>query len=179
VKYTVKVEGLKDLDAALGVLTKAAARSTLTRVLKKAAEPIRESAEEAAPVRDASAPDVYYGGAKVGKGRRRAPGERGKLRRPGTDKALWQAGTRLTRPQAAKVRKAGKNFAEYYVGSRDPIARLLEFGTVNSPAQPMIRPAWDAHKANTLQIIIRELGAEIDKSVQRQVRKVARAAAKG
>lgn len=172
--FTVKVEGLRELEAALSQLPKAVAKATLVRVLKKAAEPIREAAERAAPVRDPGAPDKYYGGAKVGKGHTRPEGQRGKLRRTGTDKALWQAGTRLTRRQAGNARKEGKDFAEYYVGSRDPIARLLEYGTANAAPHPMIRPAWASNKDRALETIKEELGGEIAKSAQRLAKRAAK-----
>jgi HK97 gp10 family phage protein len=178
-KQIVKVEGLRQLEAALAELPKATGKAVLRRVLKAAAAPIYEDAKGRAPSRDADAAPVYYGGAKVGKGKRRSESERGTLRRPGTDEALVQSGTRLTRNQARLARKEGKDAAEHYVGSRDPIARLLEFGTANTSAQPVFRPAWDAHKGKALDIIATELGAEIGKAAARIAKKTAKFAAKG
>ncbi len=49
---TVKIEGLKQLDAALGELTKATARAVTRRALLKAAEPMVQAAKQFAPVGD-------------------------------------------------------------------------------------------------------------------------------
>lgn len=165
---TIKMAGFKELGAALDQLPKATAKATAVRVLKKAGEPIRAAAQASAPARPAGAPDIFYG-----------KGDNKKLRRPGTDKALWQMGTRLSKNQARLAKKEGKDFAEVYVGTRDPVARILEFGTVDMPAHPMIRPAWSANAGNALATIGQELGTEIDKSAKRLARKAARLAAKG
>ena len=165
---TIKVDGLKDLDRALGELGKSAGKAVLRRVLKAAAEPIYQAAKARAPSRPAGAKPVYYG-----------KGENKRLRRPGTDEALVQSGTRLTRNQQRTVKREGKDTAEHYVGSRDPIARLLEYGTVNTRAQPVFRPAWEANKDQALTIIKESLGAQIEKTAKRQQAKAARLAAKG
>lgn len=164
----VRVEGLKELENALRELPKSTGKAVLRRVLKAAAEPIYKDAKSRAPSRPSDAKPVYYG----------PKGDR-KLRRPGTDEALVQTGTRLTRNQARLARKEGKNSAEHYVGSRDPIARLLEFGTAHSAAQPIIRPAWDGHKEEALRIITSDLGAEIEKAAERLAKKNAKLTVKG
>jgi hypothetical protein len=46
----LKIEGLRELDAALGQFSKATARGVLHRALKKAAVPIRDQARQDAPV---------------------------------------------------------------------------------------------------------------------------------
>src|SRR5690606_41921919 len=48
-KVTVKIEGLKELDRALGQLPKSAAKATLRKVLKEAAEPVARLARQKAP----------------------------------------------------------------------------------------------------------------------------------
>lgn len=48
-KVRVKVEGLKELDEALGELSKATARNTMRKALINAAEPMRAAAERNAP----------------------------------------------------------------------------------------------------------------------------------
>lgn len=164
----VKIEGLKDLEAALAELPKATGKSVLRRVLAKAALPILDAAKSRAIRRPDDAKPVYYGrkGAK-------------KLRRPGTDEVLIQAGTRLTKNQARQARKEGKNYSEYYVGSRDPIARLIEYGTSDTPAHPIFRPAWEGGKDDALKIISEELGGEIEKAAVRVAKKAAKLAAAG
>lgn len=166
-KFSAKVEGLKDLDAALGELGKSAGTAVLRRVLKKAAQPIYETAKALAPERAADAPKAYFkrDGKEV-------------ERRPGTLHALVQAGTRLSRRQASAARREGKNSAEYYVGTRDRVGRLVEFGTSRTPAHPFLRPAWDQHAPDALGIIREELGGEIEKAAQRAAKKAARLARK-
>lgn len=176
--FVVKIEGLRELEQALAELPKATAKATLRRVLKKAADPIYRDAKARAPSRPADADPKYYGGKVQDVGGKRVR-VGGKLRRPGTDEALVQSGTKLTRNQARTARKEGKDFAEHYVGSRDPIARLIEFGTSEMPAHPVFRPAWEANKGKALEIIGDELGDEIEKSRKRLAAKAARLAAKG
>lgn len=160
----VSLEGLSDLTAALQALPTATQRNVVTRVLLEAAAPIQEAAQQLAPSRPASAPDEYYhvNGAK-------------RLRRPGTLKVLVQEGTKLTRNQARLVRNAGKHFVEVYVGTRDPIGRLQEFGTAHSPPDPFLRPAWEENKLAALETIKRRLGEEIHKAADRLARKASKA----
>ena len=54
-----------------------------------------------------------------------------------------------------------------------------EFGTVNQPPQPFMRPAWDGGKDALLDGIADDLWAEISKAAARQAKKAARLAAKG
>lgn len=166
-KTTFKIEGLAELDRALGELPKAIARPVLQRTLIKVGTPIKDAAQAAAPVRDADDPEVTFGS---GKGLR--------IRRRGTMRALVQIGTRLTKSQARSVRKEGKDFAEVYIGTRDPIARLQERGTSKVPAQPFLRPAWEAGKMQALEGIKADLWLQIDTAAQRLARKAAKLAAK-
>lgn len=165
-KTIVKVSGLRELEAALSELPKSVGKAVLRRVLAKAAAPIEATADRLAPSRDSGDSPKYYGGkVQVVDGRRRRVG--GKLRRIGTGEALVQAGIRLTKSQARKARKAGKSTVEYYVGTRDPAAKFYEYGTANAPAQPFLRPAWDRHKGEALDIIKDELGREIETAAAR------------
>jgi HK97 gp10 family phage protein len=164
-RATTKVEGLKDLEAALLGLGKSTGKSVLRRVLMAGGKPIQEVAEAKAPVRTDPDSVVTYNG--------------GKVRRAGTAKALVQIGTRLTRSQARLAKKAGKSTVEVHVGTRDPISRLQEHGTEDMPAHPFMRPAWDANKGEALEIIKDRLGDEIERARVRLVKKQARLAAKG
>lgn len=167
-RRTVHVEGLKELDAALGQLAKEFspryAKTAMTRTLMKAGKPIQERAQALAPARDPGAPVKTYrrGGVEA-------------VRRPGTLKALVQISTRLTRRQARAARRAGKDTAEVYIGTRDRIASLEEFGTARSKAQPFLRPAWENGKMRALQTIAAELGAEIKAAAARAAKRTRRA----
>lgn len=140
----VKVEGFKELARALEELPKSAARNTLRRVLKKAAEPVREDAQA------------------------KAPQLTGRL------KLSIVTGNQLTRRQKADARKEALYFAETHVGTASGHGIPQEFGTVNHPAQPFMRPAWDGNKGRALKIIGDELGTEIEKTARRRAKKLAK-----
>ena len=147
IKATVKVEGLRALDRALGELPKRTAKATLRRVLKKAAEPMVDAAKARAP--------VLTGGLRLG----------------------IHAGTKLSRSQRKATRRARKSFAEIYVGP-PPHSKAItqEFGAEHHPAQPYMRPAWDAVRFKVLEIIKSELWGEIRKSADRIAQRSARLA---
>lgn len=145
----VRVEGFKELARALEQLPKQTARSTLSRVLLKAAKPTHESAQSKAPVLT------------------------GRLQ------ASVVVGKQLTRRQKSDARKEGVHFAEVHVGTASGHGIPQEFGTAFHPAQPFMRPAWDANKVGALGIIKSELGTQIEKSAKRLANKAAKLAAKG
>jgi HK97 gp10 family phage protein len=149
---TIKIDGLKDLDRALGELPKTTAKATLRRVAIKALQPF----------------DAAW----------RANAERNRL--TGALDGSGGVGTKLTRRQAQQAKKQDdKSFVEVYAGPNNPAAVPGEFGTVDQPPRPFMRPAWDATAGQVLQIVSDELGTEIDKSAKRLARKAARLAAKG
>ncbi|RZI61397.1 MAG: hypothetical protein EOP94_00580 [Zymomonas sp.] len=133
----IKVEGLRELDAALGQLPKTTGKAVLRRVLKKAAEPLRARAEQLAPTLTHA------------------------LERSIT------VGTKLTRRQARMAKKASKSTVEMYVGPNNPAAVPQEFGTHDQRAQPFMRPAWDGEKDGVLVSIKDQLGPEIEKTAAR------------
>lgn len=151
--FKVRVEGLRELDAALGQLPKAVAKGVLRRVGIKALKPFDEA------------------------WRRKAPRDSGDLAESGG------VGTKLTRRQArlarASARAGGKDFVEIYAGPNNAAAVPQEFGTITQSAQPFVRPAWDATHMQVLDGIKRDLGAEIDKTAKRAARRAAKRAAGG
>lgn len=147
---TVKFEGLRELEEALSELPKATARNTLRRVLKKRAEPVKQAMEARAP------------------------------RLTGYTARSIEISQSLNPAQRREAKREGKDFAEVYVGSRRGSAAVLqEFGTVTQPAQPYMRPAWEATQDDVLGGIAEDLAAEIEKARARLARKAARLAAKG
>lgn len=149
-KITVSVQGLRELDAALGTLGKAAGKAVLRRVAIMALAPF----------------DSTW--------RAKAPHLEGHL------DASGGIGTKLTRRQARlNRRREDKSSVEIFSGPNDPAAIPEEFGWVDGKAQPYMRPAWDETKDQTFDIVKTELGGEIDKTAQRLARKAARLAAKG
>ena len=140
----VKVEGFKELARALEELPKATARNVLTRVLLSAAKPTHEAAQAKAP------------------------------RLTGRLQTSVVVGKQLTRRQKADARKEGPQFAEVHVGTASGHGIPQEFGTAFHPAQPFMRPAWDANQGRALEIIKTELGGAIEKAAARRAKKLAK-----
>lgn len=153
----VTIEGLKDLDKALGELSNAAGKGVLRRVGKKALQPVIDAAKENVAVASGELRDSLA------------------------------VSTKLSKRQKAQNRKLtanGKATVEVYAGADAlPHAHLIEFGTgervvdstgmqVGSIApQPFMRPAWDAKGRSVLKYISSELGAEITKTAERARRR--------
>ncbi|WP_342657130.1 hypothetical protein NPJ82_09250 [Sphingomonas sp. NY01] len=141
----VHVEGLRDLDRALGRLKEATAKGVLRRVAVKALKPFDKA------------------------WRQKAPHLTGNLEESGG------VGTKLTRRQAQMNRRRDdRAFVEVYAGPNDPAAIPEEFGWENGRAQPFVRPAWDETKHEALEIVKRELGPEITRTAARAARRAAR-----
>src|SRR5688572_2776800 len=83
---------------------------------------------------------------------------------------------RKAKRRAIKSGDAEKSFAEIYAGAGPlPQAHLQEFGTVNHPPQPFLRPAWDQHKGGVLETIKRDLGGMIIAAAKRVAARRAKA----
>lgn len=145
-RTTTKVEGFRELEAALAELPKATGKNVLKRVLLAAAEPIAGDAA-------ANAPQLS-----------------GKLSRD------VKTGTRLTKRQASMNRKLGKSEVEVHVGVSDPAGVQTEFGNEHQSAQPWLRPAWDSNANGALETIKSDLGTEIDKAARRVAKRAAKRA---
>ena len=144
-KTTVKIEGLRELDRALGQLPKSTAKAVLRKVLKDAGEPLARSARRLAPK------DEYHLYESI------------------------DVSTRLNRRQRGLHRKeTSPAFQEMFVGTNNPAGVQQEFGNDRHAAQPFMRPAWDAEKMNVLDLISVSLWGEIEKAAQRLARKAAK-----
>ena len=141
-----KVEGLKELDDALGQFTKPVAKAILVRTMKKAGQPVADHASGIAH------------------------------RRTGALKLSAGVGTKLTRRQAKMhKRDNSKSFAEAFIGFGGLTQAITEeFGTVEVTANPMLRPAWDSGKMGVLEAIKTELGTEIMKTAARVANRAAK-----
>jgi HK97 gp10 family phage protein len=96
----------------------------------------------------------------------------------GALKRSHASGTKLTRSQ--KKQNVPESAVEIYVGPGGLVQAITqEFGTVNAPAQPFMRPAWDANKQTALNMVRQSLADEIEKARARLARKAARLLAKG
>jgi HK97 gp10 family phage protein len=143
----VHVDGLKELDKALGQLPKATAKSVLRRVLKDAGEPIARAARRNAPIGD-----THHLQESI------------------------DVSTKLSKRQRALHKEAGgKAFQEMFVGTNDPAGVQQEFGNENHGAQPFMRPAWDSEQDKALEIIANQLWTEIKAGAKRVAKSKARA----
>lgn len=182
---SVRVEGFKELEAALMQLEKRATRKTVSRnALKKAGAPIKEAMEANAPVDDGVLKGSIVVSTKI-------KGEAGKAAysqamRQGFDKAKAVRAMR----DARRAAKGTKPPVIMYVGPNETAfhAHLVEFGTAphvnggmysgtqhpGTAPQPFARPAWDANKEAAIQNIATELRIQIDKAIARQARRKAK-----
>jgi HK97 gp10 family phage protein len=159
----IKIEGLKDLDAALQALAKSTSVRVARRGMAQALEPVADHARGLAP---RSASNKKHMADTVG------------------------VSHKLTPAQAKGARgNDGPNEVSMFVGAKDPKAHLVEFGTGPRrhksgkfvgvmPAQPFMRPAWDANREKVLETFAGFIAAEIEKTVARAAKRAAKLAAK-
>ena len=145
-KGLVRLEGFKELEKALSEIGKASTqKAVVRRALKKAAQPMADTAMALAP------------------------------RQEGTLQASIAVGTKLSARQAKLHRrmfKDDKAAVEMFVGA-GPLssAHNQEFGNEHHGPQPFMRPAWDAHAMPTLNRIGNLMWDEIDKQAKRNRKK--------
>lgn len=163
----VKISGLKELDDALGELSKGAARGALRRALIKSAEPMRKAAAQNAPEDTGALKASIIVTSKMDNNAGKA--EYAAVMRGGGTKAQAAGALR----DARRAKGIGESFAEVYLGpakgsKRDAIKAIVqEFGSQYQPAQAYMRPAFDGEVKTVLNKIKDELATEIGKSVQR------------
>lgn len=144
-KVTVKVEGLREVKAALRELPDATAKNVLRRVGRKRMKPVADRA------RDLAREDE------------------------GDLKASIRVGSKLSRRQRRAHRKVDRDDIEVHAGPGPlPQAITEEFGTEDQAPHPSMRPAWDAEKGGVLAGIKDDLWTEIRKSADRLARKAAK-----
>jgi HK97 gp10 family phage protein len=142
--FSVKVEGLNELEQALRQLPKANAKAVLRRTLKEAGEPVAKTA------------------------RSLAPHELGYLRESiDVSPKLSSRQTRLRHKESPVEMYIGPgtdpagHLQEFGTGP-------------GHHAQPFLRPAWDQHKNEVLDTIANRTWLEIEKTAARLARKSAK-----
>ncbi len=153
-----RIEGLKELDRALGQLPRATGKNVLRRVARKALEPIIEVAKGL--VHEVS----------------------------GDTRGSLAVSTKLSFTQKREhtsMFASKKSSIEMFAGAGPhnfvPQAVWEEFGvkrgkeSIKSTPHPFLRPAWDGGKMRALNDIKKDLWAEIKKAADRVARKKARA----
>lgn len=147
---TNRVEGVKQTLEALREFPRSTGRATLRRALVTAAQPVAILARNMAPVDEANLARSIV------------------------------VSTQLTRSQRRERPKA--NEVEVYVGpasgaaagsSRYALnyASFVEFGTIDTAAQPYMRPAWDRAQPVVMSLLARELTVEYEAAAARLSRK--------
>lgn len=134
---TVKVEGLREIGAALEQLPEAVTKKVMRQVLTARARPIADAARGNCPV------------------------ESGEL------KNSIKVSGRLSRSQAREARESASEVEVYIGPSPLPHAHLVEFGSIHNAPQPYMRPAWDGAKGTLLTNLAADLWAEIKKAAGR------------
>jgi len=144
----VKIEGLKELEAALSQLPTATGKNVLKRVLLARGRPIAEAAA-------ASADRVS-----------------GALARSfGVSTVLSSRQKGLHKKMFADEKAA----VEVFVGAGPlPQAHLEEFGSTHNAPSPMLRPAWDGGRDAALDGIADDLWKEIEAAAARLAKKAAK-----
>ena len=172
---TFSVEGLKELDAALGELGKATARNVMMRALKKSAEPIRDAAKSMAP-RDRGnlSESISITATSTARAGKKAFAE--------AMKSGSSVGDARAAAKAANKGAKGKDtFAQVFVGPTKGGRHgwFNEFGTEKMAAQPFMRPAFDVGAPKALASLKDDLSTEIEKARARAAKKALKRASQG
>lgn len=147
---TVKFHGGRELEASIRSLkddmdvSKTTVRNAMQRGLVEAGQHTADAASSMAPDDPSSPPPDLHTSIAVG--------------------------TKLTPHQSRQHKKAGKAFAEAFIGvtgAANVYAHLVEFGTADTSPQPFMRPAWEATKDAVLNSIGAFVGKQLDKAAAR------------
>ena len=139
-KLVIKVEGAKEIEAAMRALGVAAANRIARSALNRASTPIVRRARELAPT-PGDPNDPYATG-----GLKKAISKRLRRQRPGSSEQIILIG--IERP-------------------RSRIAHLLEFGAAHMASEPFLRPALDEAHGQTLQVMQQALSAGVDREIKK------------
>lgn len=173
---SISIEGLKEVDKAIGELMTATnsrtAKNAIRRGLIKAGEPMAERMRQLAPVGSGALRDSIIVSAKlknpVGKA------EYARVMAEGGTKSQALAAKR----DALRAAAGTGSTVEVFVGpsTRAPHAHLLEFGTVHAPPQPYARPAFEETREAAVGTITDAVRTELEKAAARAARKAAKLA---
>lgn len=153
----MRIDGLKELDKALGELGKRVGKATLRKAIKAASVPVINDAQALAPVDDGTLKASIIAGTKLGKAQRKLQNKESRA-------------------------NGGKATAEIYIGPTAPHAHLVEFGTAphvlyrgikhpGTQPQPFMRPAFEQNQEKMMEIMKQELIIQINKALARQAKR--------
>lgn len=152
----VTFKGGTELERALLELSDRVAKKLARQALRKAAKPILDAAKANVPVHEGRLRRALR--TKVDQGYDR----QSKSKLPVMTATIDVSGTGAKTYRPAKTERARYS---YQIGSRpDVYGKFVEAGTSDTPAQPFMRPAWDAEGGQTaVDRIGREMGAAIER----------------
>jgi HK97 gp10 family phage protein len=142
--FSVKVEGLKDLERALRELPRANAKAVLRRTLKQAGEPVAKTARALAPK------EVGYLAESIDVSPKLSKRQRGIHSRQSPVEMFIGPGT----DPAAHLQEFGSGPGHV--------------------AQPFMRPAWDQNKGKVLDTIANLTWIEIENTANRLAKRAAK-----
>lgn len=168
-KNSVKISGLRELDAALAQFKKSTARGVLNRALKKAAVPIRDQAKTDAPVdtgelRDSINIRVKGTGGSAGKAAFAAAMRAGASRSEAAKAAREANRAAGSQPMSATVS----------IAADAPHAVFAEFGARGKPGNAFLSTALTGRADDALALVKTELGTEIQKTAKRVAARAAK-----
>jgi hypothetical protein len=158
VSIKLEVKGFRDIERALADLPRGTSKGVARRAMKKELAPIADTA------------NAFW---------------------PGATDDVFRVTSRISPSQRGDSQaKRGRSVVNLYVGANygpqgAPHAHLIEFGTGprytrggafrgSVAPQPMLQPAWDAHKNQLLEGLGARLWDEIRKTQARRAAKAAR-----
>jgi len=169
VSITIDISGAKEMEKALAELAdQPAMRRAIRAALREAAQPIVDAAKAAAPVDRGDLRDsIKVATAKRGRGSDQD--EFGIV--IGIDSNVQPAKYVVRQKQVRKKSPRRSGNAGTY---RDPgvagVAPIVEFGRPGVPAEPFMRPAFDAHGEGA----ITRFGAAVGPAIEDEAAKLAR-----
>lgn len=133
----IKLTGMREVEKALAQVKHSTAKNKVRKILKEAGEPVARAARALAPRDEMDLAESI------------------------------DVSPVLNKSQRRKQRKGAFAQVEMHIGpSGLPQAVLQEFGTFKEPAQPFMRPAWDANQSKTLDLISALLWIEMQKATK-------------
>lgn len=164
---TIKIEGLRELDAALAQFKKSTARGVMNRALKRAAKPIADAAKQNAPVDTGALRDsIGISVARTGGAGRSAFAD---ALRSGASRAEAAAAA-----HAANSAAGGQTTATVQVAAKAPHAVFAEYGTRERGGTLFLSAAMHSRRGEALKLLGKELGSEINKTAKRIAARQAR-----
>jgi HK97 gp10 family phage protein len=167
--FSVNIEGLSDLAAALGQFRKSTQRSILERTLRETVgNPIRDAAKAMAP----KLTGELRKSIKVVVPPRSSPGKDAFAAAMRAGASREEAGEAAHAANATAVGDAAT--ARIQVQAQSPHAHFIEFGTYKMHAEPFMTPAARAQRQPAIAALRAELGRQIKATAARVAKRKAK-----